>query len=496
MQSQSIPDGLFALMQRVHACARAQGLRCYLVGGFLRDQLLGRRPTFLNIDLMVERGALTLCQIIAEQLSGAYVLLDEALGAARVVLPIAAGRLELDISDARGPALDEDLRRRDFTINAIAIALEDWLRHPSAPHPLTDPLKGVEALARHQLLPCFPGTFEEDPVRIMRAFRFMAQLDFTLDPAATPLMQHAVPLLPRVAGERIRDELMAMCETNRAHGAFQALNALGVLDVLCPELRAGRGVEQGGYHHLDVLGHQLETVAQADRILADFAEFSEPLREPMAAHCAQTLVERRSRKALIKLAGLLHDIGKPSKRTVEPDGEIWFLGHEHAGVPLAAAIVDRLRFSTRESQMISALVLHHLRPGFLSREPQLTRRAIYRFFKDLGDHGPSCLLLWWSDRMATRGPKSRLDQLDQQRSRLEELLHAYFFQAEEVVRPQRLLDGHQLMRAFGLTSGPRIGELLAAIEEAQAEGRIHTAEEALQLAREQLHPPSLPSHDA
>lgn len=492
MESQPIPEDLLALMQRVHVCARAQGLTCYLVGGLIRDQLLGRHSRYLNIDLMVERGALALCQTIAEQLSGAYVLLDEALGSARVVLPMAQDRLELDISDARGPTLEEDLRRRDFTINAIAIALEDWLCHPSPPHPLIDPLKGVEALSRKQLLPCFPRTFEEDPVRILRAFRFVVQLGCTLDPAATPLIKNAVSLLPRVAGERLRDELMAMCETDHAHVAFQSLNALGVLDVLCPELSVGRGVEQGGYHHLDVLGHQLETVAQADRILTDFAEFSEALRQPMAAYCAQSLVERRSRKALIKLAGLLHDIGKPSKRTVESDGEIWFLGHEHAGVPLAAAIVDRLRLSTRESQMVCALVLHHLRPGFLSREPQLTRRAIYRFFKELGDHGPSCLLLWWSDRMATRGPQSRLDQLDQQRSRLEELLHAYFFQAEEVVKPQRLIDGHQLMRTFGLTSGPRIGALLAAIEEAQAEGRIHTVEEAMQLARDQLQPP--PSH--
>jgi hypothetical protein len=132
------------------------------------------------------------------------------------------------------------------------------------------------------------------------------------------------------------------------------------------------------------------------------------------------------------------------------------------------------------------LVRHHLRPGFLSREPQLTRRAVYRFFKSLGEDGPACLLMWWADRMATRGSKSRLDQVAEQRGRLEELLDAYFFQAEEVVTPPRLVDGTRLMETFGLAPGPLIGELLGAIEEAQAEGRLRTAAEALDFARARL----------
>ncbi len=139
--------------------------------------------------------------------------------------------------------------------------------------------------------------------------------------------------------------------------------------------------------------------------------------------------------------------------------------------------------------MVCRLVLHHLRPGLLSREPQVTRRAVYRFYKDLGDHGPGCLLEWWADRMATRGMKSRVDQIAQQRAFLEELLNAYFFKAAEVVRPPRLIDGRQLMRTFDLKPGPVIGDLLAAIEEAQAEGRIRSSDEALALAKELLHAP-------
>ncbi len=480
-----IPPALTATLTRVQAFARSRGTPWYLVGGFLRDQCLARARRGLNVDLAVPSGALALARALAAQLRGAFVPLDETWGTARVVVTADGTRIELDVSEFRGSTLEADLRRRDFTINAMAARLEDWLRAPQAP-PLIDPLDGRAALAARRLLPCFPETFAEDPVRILRAFRFVAELDFILDPAATPLMGSALPGLSRVSGERVRDELLAILETDRAAVAIRALNELGALDVLFPELVPGRGLDQGTFHHLDVLGHQLETVAQADRFLVAFEEFSAPLRGPLTRYCAEELVERRSRKGLIKLAGLLHDVGKPARRTVEADGEIWFRGHEQTGAALAVDMVKRLRLSNREADLVCQVVLHHLRPGFLSREPQLTRRATYRFFKELGEHGPACLLTWWADRLATRGSKSRVDQIDLQRSRLEEILNAYFFRAEEVVRPPRLVTGHELMQTFRLPSGPRIGALLGAIEEAQAEGRIRTAEEALGLARELL----------
>lgn len=478
-----ISAALVSTLSRVQTFLQSRGLRGYLVGGLLRDQLLNRTPAYLNVDLALPHDAMQTAQALAAQLGGAFVPLDDETDSARIVVTREGSRVELDVSKFRGSSLEEDLRRRDFTVNAIAIALEDWLRNPSRPQPLIDPCQGGAALSRKRLLPCFPGTFTEDPLRILRAFRFVAQLDFTMDASMEPLMVPASAGLARVSGERIRDELSAICETNQAAPAIHGLNRLGALDVLMPELAAGRGVEQGGFHHLDVLGHQLETVVQADRFLADFAEFTPSLRQPLAAYCAEPLVDRRSRKGLIKLAGLLHDVGKPLRKTVETDGEIWFIGHEETGAQMVEAITARLRLSNREATMVYQLVRHHLRPGFLSREPQLTRRAIYRFFKELGEDGPGCLLTWWADRMATRGPKSRLDQLDQQRGRLEELLNAYFFKADEVVKPPRLIDGRRLMASFHLEPGPLIGELLAAIEEAQAEGRIRTAEDALALAQ-------------
>lgn len=478
---------LIDVLTRAQVELRARGVAGYLVGGLVRDQLLGRSPRCLNADLAVPREALAHSRALATALGGAFVPLDEAAGTARVVVERDGIPVELDVSDFRAGTIEADLARRDFTINAIAIRLDDWLKNPRQPRSLLDPLEGRAALAKRRLIACFPGTFEDDPVRILRAFRFVAQLEFDLDPATRALIPASVARLAQVSGERVRDELLAIFQTDRAAVAIRALNELRVLDVLIPELIPGRDLEQGSFHHLDVLGHELETVAQADRFLSNFAEFSPSLREPLAEYCAQAPVDpRRPRKALIKLAGLLHDVGKPSKRTVEPDGEIWFIGHEHSGAELTEPVVERLKLANREAHMVHQLVLNHLRPGLLSREPVLTRRAVYRFFKDLGDDGPACVLEWWADRMATRGTKSRTDQIDQQRAFMESLLTPYFFQAEKVVKPPRLVDGRQLMSTFGLTPGPLVGQLLAAIEEAQAEGRVQSAEQALVLARQTL----------
>jgi len=487
---------------------------CYVVGGLLRDAQLGRTlgsvrhflatphggapgsvsraPDWINIDLAVPRDALKAARQLAESLGGAFVPLDEATDTARVVVERGGARCELDVSAFRGASIEDDLRRRDFTMNAMAMALGDWLDDPRNPKRAIDPLRGRQAIERRVLSACFDQTFDEDPLRVLRGFRFIVQLGVEAAPDLERLMVRGVPGLARVSGERIRDELIAICMTDRAHEALRGLERVGALDVIVPELVPGRGLDQGPFHHLDVLSHQLEAVEQADRFLADYAEFSPALQAPLLAYCGEELVERRPRKALIKLAALLHDVGKPSSRQVHPDGEIWFIGHEQTGLALAQQVVERLRLSNREAHMVCQLVLHHLRPGFLSREPQLTRRALYRFYKDLADDGPACALEWWADRMATRGTKSRVDQIDQQRVFLEELLMAYFFKAEEVVKPPKLVDGHALMQAFSLPPGPGVGVLLEAIEEAQAEGRVRSRDEAMALAKTLLQVPPAP----
>lgn len=472
-----------------HICNWMRGKRVpvFLVGGLLRDQLLGRVSAVPNVDLAVAGDALTLAREMAESFGAAYVPLDEEERTARIVLTLKDGegarRLEIDISALRGRNLEEDLSRRDFTINAIAISLEEWLKDPLHPKNLTDPLAGVQAIKKGALIACSDQAFAEDPLRILRGVRLAAQLEWTLDSSLEARMRLSVKDLDHVSAERIREEWLSMCETNRAGDAMDRLNVLGVIDIVIPELVLGRGMDQGPFHHLDVLAHEIEAVHQADRMLEDLAEFSEPLCSALTDYRDEVVSDQRTRKALIKFSTLVHDVGKPANKQVHDDGEIWFIGHEHTGAELVSEIVSRLKFSNRESEIIVQLVRHHLRPGFLSREPELTRRAVHRFYKELGDNGPACGLAWWADRMATRGPQSRVSEIDQQRARLEELLNPYFFQAETLVKPPRLVDGHKIMEILDLAPGSMVGRLLAVIEEAQAEGSVTTTEEALALAR-------------
>ena len=477
-----------SLIDRLRATARQHRLELYIVGGVVRDRLLGRQRVTLNLDLAIPSKALEAGRALAQQLGGTYIALHEEAPTSRIVLP-GEGHIELDLADFRGPTIEADLSRRDFTINAMAVRLEDWTPGREWERAILDPTKGRADLQAKRLRPCFPDTFTDDPLRILRAFRFAAELDFTLDPSTHLLLTAAAPLLRRVSGERVRDELMALLSTDRAAPNMRRMETLRVLDVVLPELVPGRDMDQGNYHHLTVLNHQLETLAQCERMFTDFTEFSPEFREPMRAYFSVDVVERRSRKALTKLAGLLHDVGKPATRRVKEDGEIWFIGHEHFGSELVSAVTERLRLSNREQEFIYLLVLSHLRPGHLSREPQLTPRAIYRFFRDLGDDGAACLLMWWADRLSTRGSGSRVDQIDQQRARLEELFRAYFFKPEEAVRPPKLVDGAQLMQALRLPEGPQVGALLRAIEEAQVEGRLHTPEDAIAFARHTLASP-------
>jgi putative nucleotidyltransferase with HDIG domain len=483
-----------AVLKQVAAFFAERGQPCALVGGFVRDQLLGRQGS-TNIDLAIPCHALGWGRELAQALAGSFVVLDAQEGSVRIVLksPTAAMGIELDLNDYRAATLEGDLGLRDFTINALALNLEDWLTDPDVlKRRLIDPLCGRDDLQQGRIRLCHAGTLLADPLRILRAYRLAVQLGFEFDAAVVPAIQHALQRLSAVSAERIRDELFRMLETAAAARAVKAMSDDGVLAILFPEVERCRAVDQGDFHHLDVLEHQIEAVRQGDRLLSDLSGFEAPLRAKLIAYTQQQLVPGRSVKALIKLAALLHDIGKPYHREDRGEGNVWFIGHEVTGADLAEPLVKRLALSSREEQWLVNLVRHHLRPGFLSRMPELSRRAVYRFYRDLGEAGPACALEWWCDRNATRGKTSRVDDRQAQWRFVCLLLESYFFQAETVVRPPRLIDGTELMQYLALKPGPVIGRILQGLEEAQAEGSVQTKEQALQLARRLLQQSSSP----
>ncbi len=481
----------------VQAWAEGARVELFLVGGILRDQAIGREPKHFNIDFAMSCDTMRLSKELAKELGAAYVPLDDEHGSVRLVIPARDENpfpIELDMNDFRGASLEEDLRLRDFTLNAMAMPLQTWLKNSRAG--VTDPLRGLQALKYRRIEACHADTFTQDPLRILRGFRLSAQLGFALEPMTLEWMQASVPALKEVSPERIRDELFAIFETDRAFDAISGMDEIGVMDLLFPEVAHCRDVDQGDFHHLDVMGHLYEAVRQSDLMLADLRDFKPELRKVLKPYIQYQPVEKRSRKALIKLSALLHDIGKPAHRTVNDKGEVWFIGHEHMSATLTGPIMERLALSKRESETVVRIVHQHLRPGFLSRMPELTRRAIYRFYKDLEDDGPGCVLEWWCDRMATRGKTSRTHEIAEQQLRMQAMLEPYFFKPEEVVRPKRFINGNELMQTLNLPASPLIGKILNHIEEAQAEGHVDSVDAALSLAKDYLESHSDELHTA
>lgn len=485
-----VPQEAASLLVRLREFLRQHSIECYVVGGFVRDGLLGR--TNSDIDVAVSDDARGVASEVAQALGGRMVPLDEVNQVARVVFPKAGYPWHLDFSTMRG-SIEEDLRYRDFTINAIAIGLGEIKGGWSQVRAI-DPLLGCVDVGNSVVRAASKASFQEDPARLLRAIRLAAMLDFSVDQDTETLILRDHKLVTTVAAERLRDELYCILETPRASPSFRHLDRLGLLDRIMPELAVTKGVTQPKEHFWDVFEHSLETVAAVERLLRQQDGGKEEEDELMAAvpwspeiagHFAQNIAGGRSRGALLKLAGLLHDIAKPATKTVEQDGRMRFLGHAVDGAAMATGLMERLRFSNRETKMVQLMVEHHLRPGYLVAEDMPSHRAIYRYFRDTEDVGIDTLFLGLADHLAARGPTLDLDEW-RKHTEMTRYMLAKWFEEQTVVVPPKLIDGHVLIDEFGLTPGPQIGELLETVREAQAAGEVKTREEALKLVTRRL----------
>jgi len=333
-------------------------------------------------------------------------------------------------------------------------------------------------------------TFQDDPGRLLRTFRLAAELDFTIDKDTEGLIRRDCHLITEVSGERVREELCDLLETPRAARFVRCLNKLGLLDLIIPELAASRGVEQPKEHFWDVFDHSLETVAAVEQLLQSSTEDEilsiVPDLSAIIDHFNEEIAAGRTRKSLLKLAALLHDIAKHRAKAIEPNGRMRFLGHAQEGASMAASILERLRFSLRERGMITKMIEHHLRPGQLSNVAELpTNRAIYRYFRDTADVGIDTLFLSLADHLATRGPRLEMAGWQEHVRRTQYIL-SKCFEEQTTVSPPKLINGHDLMNIFGLLPGPKIGELLEAVREAQASGEISTQEAAFDFVEREL----------
>lgn len=461
--------------------------QAYVVGGYIRDWLLGRDRA--DIDIAVAGNALEVAQEVANEVGGKYVLLDEVNGIARVVVED-RGKWYLDLSPFSGDIRD-DLARRDFTINAMAIELEQLMS--GKPVTVIDPFGGEEDLRRGLLRAVSEQVFEQDAARLLRAVRLAAEFDLTIEEKTQALIRRYCQLVSQVPGERLREEWLRLLALPRAGDFVRYLDELGLLTEMFPELAEAKGAEQPKEHYWNIFDHSVETVAAVEFLLRergwqygteDLLAVT-PWSEALSAYFAREVSSGSNRKVLLKLAGLLHDIAKPRTKSIDEKGKMRFLGHAQQGAVMAAAALERLRFSSREIKLVESVIYHHLRPAQITSNGLPSHRAIYRYFRDVEGAGIDTLFLALADYLATNGPRLDLEEW-QQHNQLVNYIMTEHFKQEAQVLPMKLVDGHDLMNIFGLSPGRLVGELLAMVREAQAGDELTTREEALTFIQTQL----------
>jgi putative nucleotidyltransferase with HDIG domain len=470
------------LESQILAWLAQQEDRVYLVGGCVRDRLLGR-PTY-DLDLAVPGDGLALARRLANHFGGAYYPLDEARGTGRAILAGEAGHLAVDVARFRGETLAADLADRDFTINALAADVR-------TPGEVIDHHGGVADLAARFIRPVSEHSIRDDPLRALRALRQAAALGFTLAPETETLIRRDGPALADVSAERVRDELARLLARPQATPSVRHMDDLGLLTVVLPELEPLRGLEQPPPHHLDGLAHSIETVQELEALLdgeraVANIQYLAPFAGRLSTHLAEKLGGERPRLVTLKLAALLHDLGKPASQMVDEQERIRFLGHDRLGAKLIGAALRRLRFTRDEVRLGETIVRHHMRPLLLASQKSVSSRAVYRFFRDTGDAGVDVLLHALADHRATYELGAEGDPWPCLVALTARMLADYYERGEQRVTPPPLMDGYDLLREFGLEPGPQIGELLEAVREAQVSGEVNSRDEALALIRDRL----------
>jgi putative nucleotidyltransferase with HDIG domain len=446
------------------------GERAWLVGGALRDRLLGRATD--DLDLAVAGDARGPAKRLAKATGGAPFRLSDAFGAWRVVGPQRSW--QVDLVPLHEGGLEADLAARDLTVNALA--------EPLAGGPLIDPHGGEADLAAQRLRMVAPGAFVEDPLRVIRLARQAHELGFEIDGATLQAARAAAPQLDRTAPERVFAELRRIVAAPRPDTGVALFVEVGAAAAVLPELTGLRGVEQNVFHHRDVYGHTLEVLREAAALHEDpGAALGPELGAAVARHLAEPLADDMSRGDALALAALLHDIAKPRTRGERPDGRVTFIGHDKVGAEMARAALRRLRASERLVEYVAALTRHHLRLGFLVHERPLSRRAVWRYLAETTPYDVDVTLLTVADRLATRGRNAEpaiAAHLELSRAMLSDAF------ARRAAPREPLVRGDELARELGITPGPQLGALLAQLEEDRFAGEISTREQAIRRARE------------
>lgn len=466
IQNEPVNKTLIALCQK--------GTELFLVGGYIRDLLLNREC--FDKDYVVKgENACNFAKKVAETLNGYFIILDEDFDIARVVLP--DKKNTLDFAGCLNQNIDDDIARRDYTINSIAYRIDNINSK------LIDPFNGIEDIKNKKIRATSEKNLIEDPLRLLRAFRFASQLGFTIEEQTFSYIKKHKTLISQPAAERINVELFKFFEGKNTSYNLNLMKETELLDEIFPEMALQRKIPPNLHHHLPLIDHSIETVRQIELNFDKMPEW-EKIRLNEEIYCNVKLI------SLLKFGSLLHDIGKPATWQIDELGRHRFINHGEVGAKIGTEVLKRLKLSKNAVKYIVALIQHHLYPSQLIRtgadNPQIyseiykniSEKALMRMFRKIGDAVPEVIFLAMADRLSAQGPEITEELTTNNIKGLFWILEKYKEYKDKSDSDPPFMSGNEIMEVLKIKQGPEIGKIIKALREAQLSGEINTKEEA------------------
>lgn len=436
----------------------------YLVGGTVRDYYMGLDSTDRDIIVMDEE-AREFALKLAELFEASFVPLDEENKIYRIVLPDKINYI--DITNPVGDSIEKDLMRRDLTINAIAVNIRTG--------ELIDISGGVTDIRNKCINYVNELNFVDDPLRLLRVYRFQALYGFELAPETISAVCRYSDLIRKPAVERINYEILKLFSGEYAHIALENMNKTWILEEIFPFVKELKQVPPNSHHHLDLFHHSIETVRQVQNL---YNEASDDVKE----HLDEIDFGGFSRLAHLKLAAFMHDIGKFSTWTIE-EGRHRFIKHDDVGAKMSVKVLKELHFSNKQIDYISLMIKYHIYPSHVMTSPQITEKIMMRYVRKMDSNSIDAIILAQADRLSARGPEITDEIVERNITSLNMLLR-FYLEARETLEPlPKLLSGNDVMDILNIKPSRQLGEIMEALHEAQISGDVITREHAVEFVK-------------
>lgn len=455
----------------------------YIVGGYIRDILLKKKS--LDIDLVVSEKAESFAKKLAKKINGKCFILHSDLQVYRVAVINNPDLEYIDISLMQGKNIEDDLSRRDFTINALAVKIENF---DNIKKNITDCFDGIKDLQKKEIKVVSKKVFNDDPLRMLRAFRFASEYNFKISKETLSLIKKSSSKIITVAGERIKNELFRILNNKKSSQYIAAIDECGLLEKMFPVItKMKKSAKNFYYHPKGLFQHCFQTYEALEKIFIKLDKYFPQSKDILEQHLNEPFSENVNKKNLLKFIAVFHDCAKPecAKRM---DNKMRFLGHEELGAKKTAQIMKELKMSNKEIEFAKAIISEHMRPSNLAKSEVITNRAQMRLFRDVKENTPYLLILAMSDWHSYKTLKKKIYSpkvLKQQEKSVAKLILGYYDFINNKPK-DKIIDGNVLMKELKLKPGKIIGELLQYINNAYEEGRIKDKTQALKYAKTQL----------